>query len=98
MSDPAFSEKLKEKTGQVTEIVSGFLPEEEGRQRILFEAMNYSVLAGGKRLRPMLMQETYRYLGGSREREADLLHPFIPIRLYMTICLPWTMICTEEES
>ena len=77
MSDPAFSEKLKEKTGQVTEVVSGFLPEEEGRQRILFEAMNYSVLAGGKRLRPMLMQETYRYLGGSREREADLLHPFM---------------------
>lgn len=26
--------------------------------------MNYSVLAGGKRLRPMLMEETYRLFGG----------------------------------
>ena len=77
MSDPAFSEMLKIKTEQVTDIVAGFLPAEEGRQRILFEAMNYSVLAGGKRLRPMLMQETYRYLGGAAEREADLLNPFM---------------------
>ena len=77
MSDPAFSELLKIKTEQVTDVVAGFLPAEEGRQRILFEAMNYSVLAGGKRLRPMLMQETYRYLGGEPEREADLLNPFM---------------------
>lgn len=77
MSDPAFSEMLKIKTEQVTDVVAGFLPAEEGRQRILFEAMNYSVLAGGKRLRPMLMQETYRYLGGAAEREADLLNPFM---------------------
>ena len=77
MSDPAFSELLKIKTEQVTDVVAGFLPAEEGRQRILFEAMNYSVLAGGKRLRPMLMQETYRYLGGVPEREADLLNPFM---------------------
>ena len=77
MSDPAFSEMLKIKTEQVTDIVAGFLPAEEGRQRILFEAMNYSVLAGGKRLRPMLMQETYRYLGGAAERETDLLNPFM---------------------
>ena len=30
----------------------------------MLEAMNYSVTAGGKRLRPMLMQETYRMFGG----------------------------------
>ena len=37
------------------------------------EAMNYSVLAGGKRLRPMLMQETFRMFGG----EGHLVEPFM---------------------
>lgn len=42
-----------------------YLPEEKGFQKTVLEAMNYSVTAGGKRLRPMLMQETYRMFGGS---------------------------------
>jgi geranylgeranyl diphosphate synthase type II len=37
------------------------------------EAMNYSVTVGGKRLRPMLMQETYRLFGG----EGDAVEPFM---------------------
>lgn len=37
------------------------------------EAMNYSVLAGGKRLRPMLMQETYLLFGG----ESRVIEPFM---------------------
>ena len=35
--------------------------------------MNYSVLAGGKRLRPMLMQETYRLFGG----RSEVIEPFM---------------------
>ncbi|MBR6998998.1 MAG: polyprenyl synthetase family protein [Lachnospiraceae bacterium] len=77
MNDLTFQEVLKEKTAQITERIRMLLPKEEGRQRILFEAMNYSVLAGGKRVRPMLMQETYRCLGGAREREEDILVPFM---------------------
>lgn len=77
MSDRTFQEVLKEKTEQITEIVRSFLPAEEGKQRILFEAMNYSVLAGGKRIRPMLILETYRYLGGDPEREKDIVYPFL---------------------
>jgi geranylgeranyl diphosphate synthase type II len=38
------------------------------------EAMNYSLLAGGKRLRPMLMSETYQLFGGS---DKALLEPFM---------------------
>lgn len=41
-----------------------FLPEENGPQKTIFEAMNYSVKAGGKRLRPLLMREVYRLFGG----------------------------------
>lgn len=77
MSDRAFQEVLQEKADRITELIRGMLPKEEGRQRILFEAMNYSVLAGGKRIRPMLIAETYRYLGGSKEREADIVAPFL---------------------
>ncbi|NBH73890.1 polyprenyl synthetase family protein [Clostridiaceae bacterium] len=57
-------ELLSQRTKEVEEVVGRYLPEEAGHQRIIFEAMNYSVRAGGKRLRPMLMQETYRLFGG----------------------------------
>lgn len=58
-------EELKKRTGVVEAIVEAYLPEETGYQKTILEAMNYSVRAGGKRLRPMLMQETYRLFGGS---------------------------------
>ncbi len=57
-------ELLKQRTREVEAVVERYLPEEIGHQRTIFEAMNYSVRAGGKRLRPMLMQETYRLFGG----------------------------------
>ena len=50
---------------EVEQIVTSFLPKEEGYQKTVLEAMNYSVSAGGKRLRPMLMLETYRLFGGT---------------------------------
>ena len=56
--------ELKERTAQAEAVVEQYLPEESGHQKTIFQAMNYSVRAGGKRLRPMLMQETYRLFGG----------------------------------
>ena len=53
-----FNKELAEQTKYVEEIVYGFLPKEEGKQKIILQAMNYSVKTGGKRLRPMLMLET----------------------------------------
>ena len=53
-----FREELKSKTAAVEKIVESYLPEESGTQHEIMEAMNYSVTAGGKRLRPLLMQET----------------------------------------
>lgn len=60
-----FEKELKEKVVEIEEILQKFLPKEEGYQKTVLEAMNYSVLAGGKRLRPMLMLETYRLFGGN---------------------------------
>ena len=60
-------EELKKRTAEVEAVVERYLPLEEGHQKTIFEAMNYSVRAGGKRLRPMLIEETYRLFGGTEE-------------------------------
>ena len=64
---------IAEHTTQVEAIITKYLPKESGYQKTVMEAMNYSFLAGGKRLRPMLMQETYRLFGGS----SDIIEPFM---------------------
>ncbi len=53
-----FQAELKNRVDYIEKIIGEYLPNEEGQQKIIFEAMNYSVLAGGKRLRPMIMMET----------------------------------------
>ena len=58
---------------EVEQIMTSFLPKEEGYQKTVLEAMNYSVSAGGKRLRPMLMLETYRMFGGT----SKVIEPFM---------------------
>ena len=68
MSDNTeFRKELEERTKQINEQIESYLPEEKGHQSTIFEAMNYSVRAGGKRLRPMLMQETYHLFGGTEK-------------------------------
>ena len=53
-----FKDELKARTERVEKILKKFLPAEEGYQKKVIEAMNYSILAGGKRIRPVLMAET----------------------------------------
>ena len=60
-----FLEELANRTQWTEGVVKSFLPEETGNQKDIMEAMNYSVTAGGKRLRPLLMHETYRMFGGT---------------------------------
>lgn len=68
-----FMEELQQKVEHINNVLEKFLPSEEGQQRIIFEAMNYSVRAGGKRLRPILMEETYHMFGGS----SAVIEPFM---------------------
>lgn len=58
---------------EIEKIIKEYLPKEEGYQKTIMEAMNYSILAGGKRLRPMLMLETYRLFGGT----SKTIYPFM---------------------
>lgn len=68
-----FMEELQQKVEHINNVLEKFLPVEEGQQRIIFEAMNYSVRASGKRLRPILMEETYHMFGGS----SAVIEPFM---------------------
>lgn len=60
-----FNERLAGQTARVDALMDTYLPEERGHQKTIFSAMNYSVRAGGKRIRPILMEETYRLCGGT---------------------------------
>ncbi len=66
-------EEIKLHAKEAEDIIYKYLPKEEGLQKRVFEAMNYSITAGGKRLRPVLMLETYRLFGGSGE----VIEPFM---------------------
>lgn len=68
-----FTQQLRERTAAIEEVLKSYLPKETGLQKTVLQAMNYSVLAGGKRLRPMLMQETYYLFGG----KGTLVQPFM---------------------
>ena len=68
-----FSEELRERTEQAESIVCRRLPGHMGQQQTIVEAMCYSVTAGGKRLRPLLMFETFRMFGG----KTDAIEPFM---------------------
>ena len=68
-----FKEALNEKTKYAESVLMRYLPEEKGFQKIVLEAMNYSVKAGGKRLRPVFMAESFYLFGG----RGNLVEPFM---------------------
>ena len=68
-----FNEELKKRTEEAERVIRKYLPEESGFAKTMAEAMNYSMTAGGKRLRPILIMETYRLFGG----EGALCEPFM---------------------
>lgn len=68
-----FNLEMEKRQEKITGILEYYLPKEEGFQKTVLEAMNYSMRAGGKRLRPLLMLETYRMFGG----EGQIIEPFM---------------------
>ena len=67
------AEELNARIQEINGILKKYLPEENGPQKTVAEAMNYSVAAGGKRIRPILMLETFRLFGG----EGTIIEPFL---------------------
>ena len=62
-----------EEVQNIENILCKYLPEQTGYQKLIMEAMEYSLMAGGKRLRPMLMKKTYELFGGTDE----VIEPFM---------------------
>lgn len=59
-----FKAELQKRTDFVEKVLEHYLPKAEGQQEIIMKAMEYSVMAGGKRIRPILMMETFKMFGG----------------------------------
>ncbi len=68
-----FKEEYQNRIRSIENILKKYLPPQEGYQKIIMEAMEYSLMAGGKRLRPMLMKESYALFGG----EGEVIEPFM---------------------
>ena len=68
-----FKAEMNERVEQIEQILDQYLPPKEGLQKTVLTAMNTKVKAGGKRLRPMLINETYKMFGG----EGDIVKPFM---------------------
>ncbi|HFL3265070.1 TPA: polyprenyl synthetase family protein [Clostridioides difficile] len=62
-----FKQCLKEKASFVEKVLKEYMPKEEGYQKTVIEAMNYSLSAGGKRLRPILTLEACKIVGGNED-------------------------------
>ncbi len=68
-----FEKQMQDRIAYAEEVMKKYLPKEEGFQETLLKAMNYSILAGGKRLRPILMLECFKLFGGMGE----IVEPFM---------------------
>ena len=74
LEDELFQKKMQEKITEIEAVLKEFLPKEMSEQKTIFQAMEYSLMAGGKRLRPMLLQESYELFGG---KEKEVVHAFM---------------------
>ncbi len=70
----SFDLEQAKRVDKINEILTCYLPKEEGPYKSVLEAMNYSIMAGGKRIRPMLMLESFRLF---KCRHYDILYPFM---------------------
>lgn len=68
-----YKELKLEKIKEIESILRKALPEKVGYQELIMEAMEYNLMAGGKRLRPMLMKETFEMFGGA----SNIVEPFM---------------------
>lgn len=70
----SFKDELSLETSLINDLIEGYLPKEEGFHERIAQAMNYSIGAGGKRIRPIIMMESYKLCGGNDMKE---VYPFM---------------------
>ena len=67
------------------EVIRKYLPEEGGPAGVIAESMNYSLMAGGKRIRPSLMYEAYKMFGGDEEAVEPFMAALEMIHTYSLV-------------
>lgn len=65
--------EIADRAADIEERIRPFMPQVQGLQQTVIDAMDYSVFAGGKRLRPMLMEAAFQMFGGT----GDEIFPFM---------------------
>ncbi len=80
-----FNIELKHKTDDFLKKLETFLPEKDGKNDILIDAMHYSLFAGGKRIRPILMEQVYKSLGGDKAEIYSFMAAIEMIHTYSLI-------------
>ncbi len=80
-----FKSHLKQKSKYIEDKLKEYMPQESGYQKNLFKSMNYSLSSGGKRLRPILIMESYRLCGGSDEK-------FVPFSMAIEMIHTYSLI------
>jgi geranylgeranyl diphosphate synthase type II len=76
MSAVSIEDELLKRAAYFEDILKEALPKEEGYAKTVIEAMNYSLLAGGKRLRPVMMLEAFKLFAGE-DADDKVLRPFM---------------------
>ncbi len=74
MENTAFKQEQEENISYIEDVLKNYLPKNPSYQKTIYDAMEYSVMAGGKRLRPMMMYQTYKMFGGE---DKELIEPFM---------------------
>lgn len=78
-------ERIGLRAKEIEDIMYSYLPAVEGNQKIVIDAMHYTFKAGGKRLRPMLMEETFRMFGGKDKTVEPFMAAIEMIHTYSLI-------------
>lgn len=69
-----FEKELSNKVKETDLCVQSFLPESGKYKELIVESARYSVEAGGKRLRPMILKESFQLCGGF---DFNIVKPFM---------------------
>ena len=91
MGNHSVEAAFQKRRQEVEDILNAFLPEEKGPAKTGIEAMNYSLMVGGKRIRPILLREAFLLFAGEERRKL-----FIVFLFAMMTCLPWIMTSIVE--
>ena len=78
-------QEIKRRAADIEARIAPFLPQEKGFQQTVLDAMEYSVFAGGKRLRPMLMEASYLMFDGPNPAIDDFMAAIEMIHTYSLI-------------